>query len=437
LAIVVAVNSAGCGGNRTTVCDHRSQISVEPPGFRHDRNSDELICNYLYVCKRICGSFIEQSARINESLLKIEEVLPMPARSHNFFAGPAILPVPVLEETRDAIMDFANLGISIMEISHRDKAFEKVIQEAQQDALALMGLSPQEYSVVFLGGGASLQFAMVPMNFLHKKADYINTGEWSSKAIKEAKLMGEVVEVASSKSTNFNQLPKEIKFSPDADYVHITTNNTIFGTEWKKIPDTGTVPVIADMSSDMLGVVRDFKKFSLIYAGAQKNLGPAGVVMVVINKAWMEAKGKTNVPTMLKYKTHVDAASLSNTPPVLPVFVVGRTLKWIIREGGLEKVQARNEKKAKLIYDVFDAHPTFYKGAVACKEDRSLMNITWTLPTPEIEEKFLGEAKTKKMLGLKGHRSVGGCRASLYNACPIESVEALAKFMEEFYKANK
>ncbi len=334
-------------------------------------------------------------------------------------------------------MDFAGLGVSIMEISHRDKAFDKVIQEAQQDALSLMGLSAQDYSVIFLGGGASMQFAMVPMNFLQKKADYINTGEWASKAIKEAKLFGEIVEAGSSKATNFNQLPKDIKFSPDADYIHITTNNTIYGTEWKKIPDTGNVPLIADMSSDMLGIVRDFKKYSLIYAGAQKNLGPAGVVMVIINKAWMEAKGKSNVPTMLKYKAHVDALSLYNTPPVLPVFVLGKTLKWIQREGGLEKIQARNKKKAKLIYDVFDAYPNFYKGAVVCKEDRSLMNITWTMPNPQIEEKFLAEAKARKMLGLKGHRSVGGFRASVYNACPIESVEALVRFMEEFYKANK
>ncbi len=303
--------------------------------------------------------------------------------------------------------------------------------------LAIMGLSADEYAVVFLGGGASLQFAMVPMNFLHKKADYVNTGEWASKAMKEAKLLGEVVEVASSKATNFNQLPKNIKYSGDADYVHITTNNTIFGTQWKTDPEVGNVPLIADMSSDMLGIKRNFKKYNLIYAGAQKNLGPAGVVMVVIKKAWMEAKAKQNVPTMLKYKSHVDAGSLFNTPPALPVFVVGRTLKWIIKEGGLEAIQARNQKKAKLIYDMFDAHPEFYKGTVVNKEDRSIMNITWNLPTPELEEKFVAEAKPKKMLGLKGHRSVGGMRASIYNACPIESVELLVKFMEEFYKANK
>jgi phosphoserine aminotransferase len=334
-------------------------------------------------------------------------------------------------------MDFAGLGVSIMEVSHRDKAFDKVVQEAQADALNIMGLSAQDYAVIFLGGGASLQFAMVPMNFMQKKADYVNTGEWASKAIKEAKLFGEVVEVASSKGTNFNQLPKNIKYSGDADYVHITTNNTIYGTEWKIDPNVGDVPLISDMSSDMLAVRRDFAKYSLIYAGAQKNLGPAGVVMIVIKKAWMESNAKQNVPTMLKYKTHVDGMSVFNTPSVLSIFVVGRTLKWIIKEGGLDAIQARNEKKAKLIYDVFDAYPEFYKGTVVNKEDRSLMNITWNLPTPELEEKFVAEAKAKKMLGLKGHRSVGGMRASVYNACPMESVEFLVKFMEEFYKANK
>jgi phosphoserine aminotransferase len=359
------------------------------------------------------------------------------ARAHNFFAGPAVLPLSVIEETRDAVMDFSNIGVSIMEISHRDKAFEKVVVEAQADALSLMGLSADEYAVVFLGGGASLQFAMVPLNFLQKKADYVNTGEWASKALKEAKILGEVVEVASSKATNFNQIPKNIKFSSDADYVHITTNNTIFGTQWKTDPNVGDLPLISDMSSDMLGIKRDFKKYSLIYAGAQKNLGPSGVAMVVIKKAWMEAKAKQNLPSMLRYKTHVDAGSLYNTPPCLPIFVIGRTLKWIMKEGGIDVIQARNEKKAKLIYDLFDAYPAFYKGNVINKEDRSLMNVTFNLPTPELEEKFLAEAKPKKMLGLKGHRSVGGMRASIYNACPMESVELLAKFMEEFYQANK
>jgi len=367
----------------------------------------------------------------------ISEVIPMSTRSHNFFAGPAVLPISVIEETRDAIMDFAGLGVSIMEVSHRSKEFEAVINEAQQDALSIMGLSAQDYAVVFLGGGASLQFGMVPMNFLHKKADYIVTGEWATKAAKEAKVFGEVNEAGTSKATNFNQLPKNLRFSSDADYVHFTTNNTIFGTQWKSTPNVGNVPLICDMSSDMLSREMDFSKFNLIYAGAQKNLGPAGVTMVVIKKSWMETAMKQNIPTMMKYKTHVDGGSMFNTPPCIAVYVLGRTLKWIIKEGGLGAIQKRNEEKAKLIYDAIDAHPDFYKGSVVVKEDRSLMNITWNLPTPELEEKFVKEAKGKKMLGLKGHRSVGGIRASVYNACPMESVELLSRFMEEFYKANK
>ncbi len=361
----------------------------------------------------------------------------MAQRAHNFYAGPAVLPYPVLEETRDAVMDFANLGVSILEISHRSKEFDAVIVEAQKDALSIMGLSPDDYAVLFLGGGASQQFAMVPMNFLHTKADYVVTGEWATKAAKEARLFGEVVEAASSQSTKFNQIPKNIRFSQDADYVHITTNNTIYGTEIKTTPDVGNVPLVADMSSNMLSRVYDFSKYSLIYAGAQKNIGPAGVTMVIVNRKWLSEKAKDNIPTILKYKTHAEKLSLFNTPPVFAVFVLGRTLKWIIREGGLEAIQKRNEKKAGLVYDAIDAHPNFYRGCVVVKEDRSLMNITWTLPTTALEEKFVNEAKARKMLGLKGHRSAGGIRASVYNACPVESAEALAKFMEEFYSANK
>ncbi|MCX6137157.1 MAG: 3-phosphoserine/phosphohydroxythreonine transaminase [Ignavibacteriales bacterium] len=361
----------------------------------------------------------------------------MSARAHNFFAGPAVLPVSVLEETSQAVANFANTGVSLMEISHRSKEFEAVMNEAQVDALALMKLYPDEYSVLFLGGGASMQFAMIPMNFLVTKADYVNTGEWATKAGKEARLFGQVNEVASSEADKFNHIPKNIKFSGDADYVHITTNNTIYGTEWKSTPDVGTVPLVADMSSDMLSREMDFSKYSLIYAGAQKNLGPAGVTMVVIRKAWLEAKAKKDLPSMLKYATHVKNSSMYNTPPVLPVYVLGRTLKWIMKEGGLGAIQKRNEAKAKLIYDAIDACPGFYKGAVAAKEDRSLMNITWNLSTTELEDKFVAEAKAKKMLGLKGHRSVGGIRASVYNACPMESAEALATFMAEFFKANQ
>jgi phosphoserine aminotransferase len=345
--------------------------------------------------------------------------------------------MPVLEETRDAVANFANLGMSILEISHRSKDFEAVIEAAEADALAIMGLSAQDYAAIFLGGGASLQFAMVPMNFLNTKADYLVTGEWATKAAKEAKLFGTVNEAASSKDKNFNYLPKSCKFSPDADYVHITTNNTIYGTEWKSIPDVGNVPLIADMSSDMFGMKRDWARYSLIYAGAQKNLGPAGVTMVVIKRAFLAAKAKEQVPTMLKYKTHTEGKSLFNTPPVFGVFVLGKTLKWIQKEGGLEVVEALNQEKAKMIYDVIDAHPGFYKGTVTDKADRSIMNLTWNLPTPELEEKFVAEAKKQGMVGLKGHRSVGGIRSSQYNACPKESVEVLAKFMEEFCATNK
>ncbi|MCX6134429.1 MAG: 3-phosphoserine/phosphohydroxythreonine transaminase [Ignavibacteriales bacterium] len=361
----------------------------------------------------------------------------MSNRAHNFYAGPAVLPVSVLEETRDAVVNFANLGVSILEISHRSKEFDVVIQDAEKDALAIMGLNAQDYAVIFVGGGASLQFAMLPMNFLHTKADYLVTGEWATKAAKEAKAFGTVNEAASSKDKNFNYLPKSFKFSPDADYMHITTNNTIYGTEWKSIPDVGSVPLISDMSSDMFGMKREWSRYSLIYAGAQKNLGPAGVTMIVIKRAYLEAKAKEEVPTMLKYKTHVDGKSLYNTPPVLAVFVLGKTLKWIQKEGGLDAIEARNQKKAAMIYDVIDAHPDFYKGTVPDKSDRSIMNLTWNLPTPELEDKFVAEAKKKQMVGLKGHRSVGGIRSSQYNACPLESVETLAKFMEEFYTANK
>jgi phosphoserine aminotransferase len=358
-------------------------------------------------------------------------------RAHNFNAGPAILPLKVVEETRDAVYEFQNTGMSIMEMSHRSKEFDAVFKETQNDALKIMGLSPEEYYVIFLGGGASLQFAMLPMNFLHTKADYINTGEWASKAIKEAKGLGEVNVVASSESDNFNHIPKGVKWSADVDYAHITTNNTIYGTQLKQIPDVGNVPLVADMSSDFLSRKLDFSKFNLIYAGAQKNIGPAGVTLVCLKKAWVEEKASKGIPTMLKYKTHIDNESLFNTPPCLPVFVVNRTFKWIMEQGGLEAIEKNNEKKGKLIYDAIDAHLDFYKGSVVDKGDRSLMNITWNLPTPELEDKFVKEAKAKNMIGLKGHRKVGGIRASVYNACPIESCEFLVNFMEEFYEANK
>jgi phosphoserine aminotransferase len=359
------------------------------------------------------------------------------SKAHNFFAGPAVLPVDVVKETAEACIDFKGTGIGLMEISHRSKEFDATIKEAQSDLLKIMNLPQDEYAAIFIGGGASLQFYMLPFNFLHTKADYIVTGVWAKKAAKEAKLCGEVHIAATSESTNFNYIPKEYNFSPDADFVHITTNNTIYGSEWKTDPDTNGIPLVADMSSDFLALGRDFSKYNLIYAGAQKNIGPSGVVVIVIKKSWLEQKGKDGLPTMLSYKTHVKEESLFNTPPVLPIFAVSRTLKWIEKMGGLQAVQANNERKAKMIYDAIDGFGDFYKGAVANVYDRSLMNITWNLQTTELEDKFVNEAKKLKMLGLKGHRSVGGIRASVYNACPIESAEFLVKFMEDFYNQNK
>jgi len=358
-------------------------------------------------------------------------------RAHNFAAGPAVLPVEVLQETAQAVLDYNNLGMSIMEMSHRSKEYDAVFREAQMDGLKIMGLSPEDYTVLFLGGGASTQFIMVPMNFLHNKADYVCTGAWAKKAIKEAQWVGKVDVVASSEDKNFNYIPKNIKFNADADYVHITSNNTIYGTRWNKFPDVGNVPLVADMSSDFMSRPVDFSKFSLIYAGAQKNIGPAGVTMVVIKNEFLE-KASDKYPTMLKYKTHAEKDSMFNTPPCLNVYVVGRTFKWIMKQGGLEAMEERNNKKAKLLYDFIDAHNDFYKGTVANPEDRSIMNVTWNMNTPELETKFVEEARKRyNMTNLKGHRSVGGCRASIYNACPYESVEALVKFMEEFMKENK
>jgi phosphoserine aminotransferase len=359
------------------------------------------------------------------------------ARAHNFSAGPAVLPVEVLQETAQAVLDYNNLGMSIMEMSHRSKEYDEVFKETQADTLKLMNLSPDEYTVLFLGGGASLQFIMIPMNFLHNQADYVNTGVWAKKATKEAQWVGKTNIVASSEDKVFNYIPKDIKFNADADYVHMTSNNTIYGTRWNKFPEVGNVPLICDMSSDLFSRPIDFSKFSLIYAGAQKNIGPAGATMVVIKKSFLET-ASDKYPTMMKYKTHVEAESMFNTPPCLPVYVIGRTFKWIMKQGGLEAMEQINNKKANLLYDFIDANLDFYKGTIPDKNDRSIMNICWNLNTPELEAQFISEAKKRyNMTNLKGHRSVGGCRASIYNACTYESVEALVKFMEEFMKENK
>jgi phosphoserine aminotransferase len=360
------------------------------------------------------------------------------ARAINFSAGPAVLPLEVLKEAKEAAYDYQGKGISVMEMSHRSKEYDEIFTEAQADCLEIMGLSADEYAVLFLGGGASLQFHMVAMNFLKNQADYINTGAWSKKAIKEAKWFGKTNVIASSENKIFNYIPDDFQITPGTDYLHITTNNTIYGTEWKdNIPDTGSVPLIADMSSDMFAIQRDWSKYDMIYAGAQKNIGPAGATLVVIRKSWLEKSQNDNIPTMLDYKIHVDKNSLFNTPPAYPVYVIGRTFKWILRQGGLGKIQQNNEKKAALLYDFIDVNG-FYKSTVPNKRDRSLMNVTWNLQTSELETKFIEQALERyQMKNLKGHRSVGGIRASIYNACPIEWVETLVKFMDEFMKENQ
>ena len=360
------------------------------------------------------------------------------SRAYNFSAGPATLPLEVLEATKQAVYDFNGLGMSIMEMSHRSKEFDAVIKDAQSDCLTLMGLSPDEYSVLFLGGGAHLQFYMVPFHFLKTKANYINTGEWARKAIVEAKKVGNVNIIASSEDKNFSYIPKEYKVDSDADYLHITTNNTIFGTTWAKDPEPLQIPLIADMSSDMFAVKRDWKRYDLIYAGAQKNIGPSGVVLVVIKKALIEKRKEQVYPFLIDYKNQIDNDSMFNTPPCLPIYVVGQTFKWLLKNG-LDNVEANNRKKAAILYDYIDSSNGFYTPTVTAKEDRSLMNVTFQIKggNPELEDKFVKEARAKyNMANLKGHKKVGGLRASIYNACLNEWIEALTRFMEEFRKEN-
>ncbi len=357
-------------------------------------------------------------------------------RIHNFNAGPAALPEPVLEEIRENFLNFAGSGMSIMEISHRSKWFDEVIEDAVARTRRILKLG-ENYHVLFLQGGASLQFAMVPMNLLTgtQPADYVNTGTWSTKAIKEAKIQGKNIRVAaSSEDRNFAYIPKGIEFSPEAVYAHITTNNTIKGTQWSALPDTGRVPLVADMSSDFLSRPFDAPRCGLIYAGAQKNIGPAGVCMVIIRDDLLE-RTPPDLPTMLKYTTHAEKNSMYNTPPCFAVYTVQLVLKWLEETvGGLEKMAARNTAKADLLYGLIDAGG-FYRGT-ADADSRSQMNVTFRLPSEELEKKFVAEALAADLGGLKGHRSVGGCRASLYNATDIKAVQALVAFMKEFERRN-
>lgn len=355
-------------------------------------------------------------------------------KKHNFFAGPSILPQYTLDKTVEGIRDFAGSGLSVLEISHRSKEFIACMNDTIALVKDLLEV-PSGYQVLFLGGGASLQFAMVPMNLMISKSAYLVTGEWATKAYKEAKLFGEATEVASSKDRNFSYIPKNYHVPDDADYFHITTNNTIFGTQLRKDPDV-KVPLVADMSSDIFSRPVDVSKYSVIYAGAQKNLAPAGVTVIIVRE---DVLGKVTrpVPTMLDYRTHIKAESMFNTPPVFAVFAAQQTLRWLKDLGGVEAVQKKNIRKAGMLYDEIDRNRLFVP-TVGDPEDRSVMNICFVMADgyQELEAPFLDFAKSKGLIGLAGHRSVGGFRASTYNALPEESVTALIDAMKEFESKN-
>lgn len=357
-------------------------------------------------------------------------------RVYNFSAGPAVLPEEVLKEAAEEMLDYKGTGMSVMEMSHRSKAFEGIIGDAEASLRELMNI-PDNYKVLFLQGGASQQFAMIPMNLMKNKvADYINTGQWSKKAIAEAKIYGKVNVLASSEDKTFSYIPdlKDIKTSEDADYVYICHNNTIYGTKFNELPETGDKILIADMSSDILSEPVDVSKYGLIFAGAQKNIGPAGVVVVIIREDLITEDVLPGTPTMLKYKTHVDNASLYNTPPAYGIYVCGKVFKWIQNKGGLEAMKKINEEKAAILYDYLDSSKMF-KGTVV-KKDRSLMNVPFVTDSEELNAKFIKEAKELGFENLKGHRSVGGMRASIYNAMPIEGVKSLVDFMKKFEAEN-
>lgn len=354
-------------------------------------------------------------------------------KKYNFFAGPAILPQEVLMKSAEAVNDFAGMGLSILEISHRSAQFTDVMERAVNGAKKLLNV-PETHEVLFLTGGASSQFYMAAMNLLDsdQKAGYINTGTWSKKAIKEAKLFGEIVEVASSSDTNFNYIPKGYDIPNDLRYLHYTSNNTIFGTQFKSAPDTSN-PLICDMSSDIFSRPIDVSKYMMIYAGAQKNMGPAGTTLVIINKEEL-GKVKRTIPTMLDYNTHIEKGSSFNTPPVFPIYVSMLTMEWIEAQGGVEAMAKKNEDKAAILYNEIDRNPLF-KGTVA-KEDRSLMNISFLLKDSSKEQEFMDLATAAGCMGIKGHRSVGGFRASTYNAMSVEGIETLANVMKDFEQKN-
>jgi phosphoserine aminotransferase len=358
-------------------------------------------------------------------------------RSWNFYAGPATLPVAALERARDEMIDWAGTGMSVMETSHRSKEYDAVHHEAMDLFRELLGLD-DDHVVLFLQGGASTQFAMLPMNFIPTggSADYVITGSWAEKAYKEANIVARARIAGTSEGNSFTRVPAqpELDLDPAAAYVHITSNNTIKGTQYHSFPETGAVPLVADMSSDLMWRPFDANRFALIYAGAQKNLGPSGVTAVILKRSWLD-KANDGLPTMLRYGIHVKEESLYNTPPTFSIYIVRNVLQWVKAEGGLAAMERRNRAKAGLLYGVIEGSSGFYR----CPVDpgsRSVMNVVWRLPSEELEAKFLGEAKTNRMFGLKGHRSVGGCRASIYNAMGLDGVEALASFMKGFAQRN-
>lgn len=358
-------------------------------------------------------------------------------RIHNFNAGPSTMPLEVLEEIQDSFLNYKGCGMSVTEISHRSKWFDDIINDAQARIKRLLNLD-NRYKVLFVQGGASMQFGLIPMNFLTESntADYVNTGTWSTKAITEANIQQKnITVVASSEDKGFSYIPENIKFTKDAAFAHITTNNTIKGTQWHRTPETGAVPIIADMSSDILSrPMPDIDRYGMIYAGAQKNIGPAGVAVIIIRDDMLD-KVQQTIPTMMRYTTYAEKNSMFNTPSCFTIYYIQLVMKWLEETiGGLEKIDTLNRKKAALIYDVLDGSG-FYQG-VAETKDRSLMNVTFRISDPELEKKFIDEALENDLGGLKGHKSVGGCRASIYNAATLEAVEALAGFMRDFEKRN-
>lgn len=357
-------------------------------------------------------------------------------RVYNFSAGPAVLPEEVLREAADEMLDYKGTGMSVMEMSHRSAAFKGIIEEAEADLRELMNI-PDNYHVLFLQGGATQQFAAIPMNLmLTGKADYIVSGSWSKKAYKEAKIFGDARLVASSEDENFSYIPNvdELEFDPEADYVYICENETIYGTHYHKLPDTGDVPLVSDVSSCFLSEPIDVSKYGLIYGGVQKNIGPAGVVIVIVRDDLVKEEWLPNTPTIMRYKTQVDADSMSNTPPCYGIYICGKVFKWLKAQGGLGAMKKRNEEKAAILYDYLDS--TDFYTATARKEDRSIMNVPFVTGDADLDAEFVAGAKKVGIENIKGHRTVGGMRASIYNAMPIEGVQALVDYMKEFEKAH-